>query len=78
MALHEQTRGLLRPEIRSAFRELVEARTGIRLNDGQVRGLDELIAGLVSRAGGGLTPDQLLAAFSAGGRAELFQISPRA
>lgn len=73
MALHERARGPLRPELRSAFRELVEARTGIRLNDGQVRGLDGLIAGLVTRAGGDLTPDQLYAAFSAGGRADLFR-----
>ena len=72
MALQESARGLLRPELRSAFRELIEARTGIRLNDGQVRGLDQLIAGLVTRAGDDLTPDQLFAAFNAGGRADLF------
>ena len=56
-----------------AFRELIEARTGICLSDGQVRGLDGLIAGLVTRAGSDLTPDQLYAAFSAGERADLFR-----
>ncbi len=77
MAVHKRAHGPLRlelrPELRSDFRELIEARTGIRLNDGQVRGFDDLIAGLVARAGGNLTPDQLYAAFSAGERADLFR-----
>jgi chemotaxis protein methyltransferase CheR len=73
MSIHHSPHGMLRPELRTAFRELIEARTGIRLNDAQVRGLDELIAGLVMRAGRDLTPDQLYAAFSAGERADLFR-----
>jgi len=63
----------LPPLLRAAFRDLVEARVGIRLSRQQVIGLDDTVAATLGSLRATTTPDALLAAFAVGGQAELFR-----
>jgi len=63
----------LAPPLRAAYRDLVEARVGIRLNGHQIAGLDDTVAAALGSLRVSTTPAALLAAFAAGGQAELFR-----
>jgi len=63
----------LAPPLRAAYRDLVEARVGIRLNGQQIAGLDDTVAAALGSLRVPTTPAALLAAFAAGGQAELFR-----
>ena len=64
---------LLPPPVRAAFRDLVEARVGIRLNRQQLADLDGIVAATLGSLGATTTPLALLATFAAGGQPELFR-----